>query len=186
MKKDVLIMIVDDDRGHVSLIHRNLRRSGITNPILHFNDGQEVLDFLTHNQIPLDAIPGQQRAQSLLLLLDIRMPRVDGLEVLRRLKRDAELKKIPVIILSTTDDPVEIEQCYSFGCNSYITKPVKYEKFVEAIQKLAFFLEVLEVPQLSISLKVERDQRAPLVMENRNKTCIEPLDTLNWKDGEKW
>ena len=178
-------MIADDDPGHVSLIRRNLRRSGIANPILHFKNGQEVLDFLFRYQVPADAPPVPKRANSWLLLLDIRMPKVDGLEVLRCLKKDPELKKIPVIILSTTDDPLDIGQCYYFGCSTYITKPIKYEKFVEAIQKLALFLKVAEVPVIHTSLKVEKEQEMPLVIKNNHHNNVLPLQKMSMNAEQK-
>lgn len=148
MKKDVHILIVDDDMGHVNLIQKNLRRWGIANPIIHFKDGQEVLDFLFKK-----SNPSHHKTNSYLLLLDIRMPKIDGVEVLQRIKKDPELKKIPVIMLSTTDDPLDIGQCHYFGCSSYIIKPIKYDKFVEAIRILALFLKVIEVPSIKLNIK---------------------------------
>ena len=150
MKKDVHILIVDDDMGHVNLIQKNLRRSGIANPIIHFKDGQEVLDFLFMKQ---KRNPAHQKTISYLLLLDIRMPKVDGIEVLQRVKEDPEFKKIPIIMLSTTDDPLDIGQCHYFGCSTYITKPIKYDNFVEAIRILALFLKVIEVPAIKVNVK---------------------------------
>lgn len=150
MKKDVHILIVDDDMGHVNLIQKNLKRWGIANPIIHFKDGQEVLDFLFIKQ---KSNPFQQKTISYLLLLDIRMPKVDGLEVLQRVKKDPELKKIPIIMLSTTDDPLDIGQCHYFGCSTYIIKPIKYDNFVEAIRILALFLKVIEVPSIKVNIQ---------------------------------
>ena len=150
MKKDVHILIADDDMGHVNLIQKNLRRWGIPNPIIHFKDGQEVLDFLFKKQ---KSNPSHNKINSYLLLLDIRMPKIDGMEVLQRVKRDPELKKIPIIMLSTTDDPLDIGQCHYFGCSSYIIKPIKYDKFVEAIRILARFLKVIEVPSIKVNVK---------------------------------
>jgi CheY-like chemotaxis protein len=75
------------------------------------------------------------------------MPRVDGVEVLRRLKSDPKTDQIPVIVLTTTDDPREIRRCYELGCNSYITKPVEYDRFVEAIRRLGLFLSIVKVPR---------------------------------------
>ncbi|MGD2085976.1 MAG: response regulator [Candidatus Aminicenantes bacterium] len=150
MKKDVHILIADDDMGHVNLIQKNLRRWGIPNPIIHFKDGQEVLDFLFKKQ---KSNPSHNKINSYLLLLDIRMPKIDGMEVLQRVKRDPELKKIPIIMLSTTDDPLDIGQCHYFGCSSYIIKPIKYDKFVEAIRILARFLKVIEVPAIKVNVK---------------------------------
>ena len=81
------------------------------------------------------------------------MPKMDGIKVLQRVKKDPELKKIPIIMLSTTDDPLDIGQCHYFGCSSYIIKPIKYDKFVEAIRILALFLKVIEVPSIKVNLE---------------------------------
>jgi CheY-like chemotaxis protein len=81
-----------------------------------------------------------------LLLLDIKMPRVDGVEVLRQLKSDSQTALVPVIMLTTTDDPREIQRCYELGCSVYITKPVDYQAFVEAINRLGLFLQVVRLP----------------------------------------
>ena len=157
MKNDVHILIADDDMGHVNLIQKNLRRWGITNPIIHFKDGQEVLDFLF--KIPKSNLSHQEN-NYYLLLLDIRMPKLDGMEVLQRVKMDPELKKIPIIMLSTTDDPVDIERCHFFGCSTYIIKPIQYDKFVDAIRVLALFLDVIEVP--SIKVYTNDNPRGPI------------------------
>ena len=145
MKNEVIILIAEDDAGHASLIRRNLRRAGVSNDLIHFKDGQEVLDFL------FKAGNGPHRAPQTpyLLLLDIRMPRVNGVEVLEQIKKDTELSKLPVIMITTTDDPREIENCHKLGCNSYVTKPINYEKFVEAIRQLGLFLLVVEVPVIN-------------------------------------
>jgi CheY-like chemotaxis protein len=82
----------------------------------------------------------------MLLLLDIKMPRVDGVEVLRQLKSDSQTALVPVIMLTTTDDPREIQRCYELGCSVYITKPVDYQAFVEAINRLGLFLQVVRIP----------------------------------------
>jgi CheY-like chemotaxis protein len=84
-------------------------------------------------------------SKSYLLLLDINMPRMDGVEVLRRLKADESLKEIPVMMLTTTDDPREVEACYRIGCNIYITKPVDFQKFSETLKSLGLFLQVVKV-----------------------------------------
>ena len=107
-------------------------------------DGQEALDFVQGN--------GSRTAvgachHPLLLLLDIKMPRVDGVEVLRQLKSDPQTALVPVIMLTTTDDPREIQRCYELGCSVYITKPVDYQAFVEAINRLGLFLQVVRIPE---------------------------------------
>ena len=75
------------------------------------------------------------------------MPRVDGVEVLRRLKEDARTARLPVIMLTTTDDPREVQHCYDLGCSSYVTKPVEYERFAEAMKRLGLFLSIVQVPR---------------------------------------
>jgi len=145
MNTEVVILIAEDDAGHASLIKKNLKRAGISNEIIHFKDGQETLDFLLHR----GEGPHRVSDTGYLLLLDIRMPKVDGVEVLQQIKQDKELRKIPVIMITTTDDPREVEHCHSLGCSNYIAKPIDYDKFVESIRQLGFFLAVVEVPKIN-------------------------------------
>jgi CheY-like chemotaxis protein len=144
-QQEVNIIIAEDDEGHASLIMKNLKRAGFRNNFLHFKDGQEVLDFLFLKGKGVHRILGK----SYLLLLDIRMPKVDGVDVLRQIKKDSELSKLPVIMVTTTDDPREIENCHNLGCNIYITKPVDYDNFTDAVKKLGLFLKVVKVPMLN-------------------------------------
>ena len=141
----MVILIAEDDDGHAGLIMRNLERAGLKNKLIRFEDGQQVLDFFYGAK----ATQSREKNQSYLLLLDIRMPKVDGVQVLSRIKTDSELKKIPVIMLTTTDDPKEIEKCYKLGCNNYIKKPIDYDRFIEAIRQLGLFLSIVEVPVIS-------------------------------------
>lgn len=146
MKKQApIILIVDDDEGHAILVRQNLEAAGLSNRIEHFRDGQAVLDFFFHPNGTSQRHPGEVY----LVLLDIRMPKVDGIEVLRRLKSDAELRKIPVIMLTTTDDQREVERCHRLGCSVYIQKPVDYDRFAEAIRRLGLFVTLLLVPPVS-------------------------------------
>ena len=144
MTREVTILIAEDDDGHARLIEKNLSRAGLHNPIERFSNGQMALDFLFRRG------PGRHRSgdASYLLLLDIRMPQVDGVEVLRQIKDDSELRKLPVIMLTTTDDPREVERCHALGCSTYIVKPVLYEKFAEAITRMGLFISLVQVPQL--------------------------------------
>ena len=137
----VTILLAEDDDGHASLIQRNLKRGGFVNEIVHAADGQVALDFLRCEGEYRDRRP----QGPLLMILDIKMPRVDGTEVLKIVKSDPTLAKIPVIMLTTTDDPREVERCYELGCNVYITKPVEYDKFVEALKSVGLFLQVVTV-----------------------------------------
>jgi CheY-like chemotaxis protein len=140
-----VILIVDDDEGHALLVRNNLEESGLSNRVEHFRDGQTVLDFLFRR----GSGPRLEEGQTYLVLLDIRMPKVDGIEVLRQLKADSELHKLPVIMLTTTDDPREVERCHELGCNIYIQKPVDYDKFAEAIRRLGLFITLLLVPPVN-------------------------------------
>ncbi len=144
-QQEVHLIIAEDDEGHAELIRKNLKRAGFTNQILHLKDGQEVLDFLFMR----GEEPHRIKGRSYLLLLDIRMPKVDGVEVLRQIKEDSALSKIPVIMVTTTDDPKEVDRCHELGCSIYITKPVDYEHFIDAIKKLGLFITVIKLPTIN-------------------------------------
>jgi CheY-like chemotaxis protein len=144
MNAEVVILIAEDDEGHAVLIRKNLQRAKIANTILHFKDGQETLDFLFQR-----SKPGRQPGTAYLLLLDIRMPKVDGVEVLRQIKKDPVLCRMPVTMLTTTDDPKEVEHCHELGCNNYVTKPIDYDKFVQTVEQLGLFFSVVTVPALN-------------------------------------
>ena len=147
MRTTPIILIADDDEGHRYLVDQNLRRGGVTAPIRAFEDGQAILDFLFYRGAP----PHREVDQSYLLLLDIRMPKVDGVEVLRQVKADPELRKLPVIILTTTDDPREVSRCHDLGCSVYIQKPVSYERLAEAVCQLGSFINLVIVPPMKAS-----------------------------------
>lgn len=147
MQKEVRILIAEDDDGHASLIERNLRRAGVHNPIERFVDGQQVIDFLLRQE-ERSSTGNPSDEEAFLLLLDINMPKRDGIDVLTEVKSSPVLRKIPVIMITTTDDPKEVEKCHELGCNSYVTKPVEYEGFVNAIRQLGLFLMVVEVPKV--------------------------------------
>jgi CheY-like chemotaxis protein len=145
MNTEVVIVVAEDDLGHATLIEKNLRRAGLSNEVVFCRDGQETLDYLFQKG---DG-PRRDSDRAHLLLLDIRMPGVDGIEVLRRVKQDPELSKMPVIMLTTTDDPREVEKCHLLGCNNYVTKPVEYDRFVEALRRVGLFLLLVAVPKLN-------------------------------------
>ena len=145
MNQEVIILIAEDDEGHADLIRKNLKRAGIANTIIHFRDGQETIDFLFCRG---DG-PHRTTRNAYVLLLDIRMPKLDGTEVLEQLKADAELRKIPVVMITTTDDPREVDHCHALGCSTYLTKPVEYDAFVHAIRQLGLFLAVVQVPRIN-------------------------------------
>ena len=134
MMRELDILIADDDAGHSRLIEKNLQRLNLHNTILRFENGQDILDFLFRK----GKGPKRTTNTAYLLLLDIRM-----------LKADADLRKLPVIMLTTTDDPREVARCHSLGCNNYIVKPVDYEKFSETIKQLGLFISLVQVPEIN-------------------------------------
>lgn len=140
--KPLHIILAEDDDGHATLVQRNLERSGLVNGFTRLRDGQETIDYLFAQGV----FAGQTRPEQVLLLLDINMPKLDGIEVLKKLREDPRTEMLPVIMLTTTDDPREIQRCYQLGCNVYVTKPVDYQAFVEAIRRLGLFLQVVAVP----------------------------------------
>jgi len=142
-----VILIVDDDEGHAVLVRDSLLEAGLSNRIEHFPDGQAVLDFFFPNA--KGTAGAMEKDQPYLVLLDIRMPKVDGVEVLRRLKADKELRKLPIIMLTTTEDPREVARCHDLGCNVYLQKPIDYGKFAEAMRRLGLFITLLLVPAAS-------------------------------------
>ena len=134
-----ILVMIEDDEGHATLIKKNLNRAGIGNKMVHLSDGTQAIDYFF----------GPQNAQThdkTLVLLDLNLPEIDGYEILRRLKSEPHTRNIPIIVLTTTDNPREIDRCYELGCNVYITKPVEYNNFADAIQKLGLMLAVVKVP----------------------------------------
>lgn len=140
----VTIIIVEDDPGHAKLIENNLRRGGLKNPIKDFENGQQALDYLKG---PGD-FAGHPIDQCTLLLLDINMPVMNGVELLRILKQDTKLRNIPVIMLTSTDDQREIDECYSLGCNLYVPKPVKFNRFSAVMHELGLIIGLVAIPSI--------------------------------------
>jgi CheY-like chemotaxis protein len=136
----VKIVMVEDDHGHAKLIEKNIRRANISNEIVHFDHGQPALDYLFSEEVRANG--------PMLILLDLNLPDMSGIDILGEVKRDERLKRAPVVVLTTTDDKTEIQRCYDLGCNVYITKPVDYESFSGAIRQLGLFLSVMQAPEI--------------------------------------
>ena len=140
--RSVSIVMIEDDEGHARLIEKNIRRAGILNDIKHFMDGTSALDYLYNHK------DGPALNSPALVLLDLNLPDMSGTDILAKIKGAGALKRTPVVVLTTTDDKVEIQRCYDLGCNVYITKPVNYENFAQAIRQLGLFLSVIQVPEV--------------------------------------
>ena len=141
--RHVTILLVEDDPGHAVLIEKNLRRANIANSIITLGDGQKAVDFLFKE----GGYRGGDHPTPLLILLDLNLPVLDGYQVLKAIKGDERTKRIPVVILTTTDNPHEVARCYELGCNVYITKPVEYAQFSDAIRTLGLFFSIVKVPE---------------------------------------
>ncbi|MDH6266408.1 DNA-binding response OmpR family regulator [Rhizobium sp. SG_E_25_P2] len=140
--KEVTIVMVEDDEGHARLIEKNVRRAGVNNPIIPFINGNSALDFILGE----DRSGSVSEGRYLLILLDLNLPDMSGIDILDKVKANAHTKRLPVIILTTTDDEREIQRCYDLGANVYITKPVDYDSFAHAIRQLGLFFSVMQIP----------------------------------------
>lgn len=142
--QQVTIIMIEDDPGHAMLIEKNLRRAGIANHIVALDNGRKAIEYFTGSGEYAD----HKLPESMLILLDLNLPEIDGFEILKQLKSSPATHLIPIIILTTTDNPREVERAYELGCNIYVTKPIVYDNFAESIRKLGLMLTVVQVPTL--------------------------------------
>src|SRR5215208_7173493 len=169
MSNPVIIIMIEDDEGHARLIERNIRRSGVNNEIIPFTNGTAALEYLFGK----DGTGLAHKGSALLILLDLNLPDTTGIDILKRVKENKYLKSTPVVVLTTTDDSHEIKRCYELGCNVYITKPVNYESFANAIRQLGLFLSVM-----AVSLAKKRDRTGPDPL-HRRRCRPWPADAAN-------
>jgi CheY-like chemotaxis protein len=141
--QSVTIVMVDDDEGHARLIEKNIRRAGVNNEIVPFTDGTSALEFMLGS----DGSGEASARRHLLVLLDLNLPDMTGVDILAKVKANRHTRRSPVVILTTTDDQREIQRCYDLGANVYITKPVNYESFANAIRQLGLFFSVMQIPE---------------------------------------
>lgn len=138
--KVVEILIVEDSMDDANLTIRSLKKNNVANNMFHVKDGAEALDFLFAKGAYAERTTA---AMPKLILLDLKMPKVNGLEVLEKIKSDNNTKSIPVVILTSSQEDPDIKKCYELGANSYVTKPVNFEGFVKAVKELGFYWMVL-------------------------------------------
>jgi CheY-like chemotaxis protein len=139
----VCIVMIEDDEGHARLIERNIRRAGVNNDIVPFTNGTDALRYLFGE----DGSGEASSKRHLLILLDLNLPDMTGIDILEKVKANPHTRRSPVVVLTTTDDQREIQRCYDLGANVYITKPVNYEGFATAIRQLGLFFSVIQVPE---------------------------------------
>lgn len=137
VKKIIEILLVEDNLDDAGLTIRALKKKNLANHLLHLEDGVEALDFI----FSPDGLNTPK-----LILLDLKMPRLNGIEVLQRLKGDERTKGIPVVVLTSSREEPDIKKCYELGVNSYIVKPVEFDKFLDAVSDLGMYWLLLNQP----------------------------------------
>jgi CheY-like chemotaxis protein len=140
---EVEILLVEDNLDDAELTIHALRKKNLANKVIHVKDGEEALDFLfgTGKFMERDV-----NFKPRLILLDLKMPKVDGIQVLERVKSSADTKKIPVVILTSSKEDPDLNRCYELGANSYIVKPVEFESFINAVTELGLYWMILNHP----------------------------------------
>jgi CheY-like chemotaxis protein len=140
---DKIIMLVEDNPDDEALTLRALKKNNIKNEVVIAHDGVEALDYLLVTGAQADRDP---ELKPVVILLDLKLPKVDGLEVLRRLRADDRTRLIPIVVLTSSKEEQDLINSYSFGCNSYIRKPVDFVQFVEAVRQLGLYWLVVNEP----------------------------------------
>ena len=134
------IILVEDNISDADLITRALAKSNVANKILHLKDGQEALDYL-FSEGKWKGIKTSNLTK--LILLDLKMPKISGLEVLRKIKSNEETKKIPVVVLTSSKEDPDIQECYKLGVNSYVVKPLGFDEFSKTVSQLGMYWMLL-------------------------------------------
>lgn len=140
---EIEILLVEDNPGDAEITIRALKKNNFANKLVHLENGADALDYI---------FGGGQYADNTLvsmpkvILLDLNMPKIGGMEVLRKIKSDERTKKIPVVILTSSKEDPDIERCFDLGANSYIVKPVEFDKFVKAVVEIGFYWLILNLP----------------------------------------
>jgi two-component system, response regulator len=142
MQTEAEIILVEDNVSDADLIMRSLKKNNFANSILHLQDGQEALDYF------FGSIETEKKNKTFpkVILLDLKMPKVNGIEVLERLKKSELTRHIPVIIMSSSKEDSDLEKCYQFGTNSYVVKPVAFDDFIKAVSQVGLYWLLINEP----------------------------------------
>lgn len=142
-KEPIEILLVEDNPDDAMLTMMALEENHIVNNVIHLKDGAEALDYIFHQGAyvnhPVDSHPK-------VILLDLKMPKVNGIEVLRKIKADETKKKIPIIVFTSSDEDPDVKECYRLGVNSYVVKPMNFDQFKKAINEIGYYWAVLNHP----------------------------------------
>jgi CheY-like chemotaxis protein len=142
--KQSIILVVEDNPDHARLIETNLREARIDNEIVVLSDGKMASDYLFCE----GEFSGRLLPASLIIVLDLNLPLIDGYELLARIKSDKSTRRIPVVVLTSSDDERAVARCYDLGCSAFITKPDQAEDFSETVRKFGVFFSMLTSPPL--------------------------------------
>jgi CheY-like chemotaxis protein len=153
------ILLVEDSPNDVELILASLTENRLGNEVIVARDGEEALDYLYRRGI----FRMRQEGDPILILLDLKLPKVDGLEVLAQVKTDPELRVLPIVVLTSSKEEPDLVRCYGLGANAYVVKPIAFNDFMEAIKQIGLFWAVINQPPLLLpssvsSIKLEQPQ----------------------------
>jgi two-component system, response regulator len=158
----LVILLVEDNEAHAELVLRSMKNHRVANIIYHANDGEKALDFLFHKGV-YEALKTSPRPN--LVLLDLRLPRVDGLEVLKTIKESAFLKQIPVVVLTSSDAEKDVAMSYDYKANAYVVKPLDFKKFTEMMSDMgAFWLGWNTVPIPNLEIPLVKSLEPPVII----------------------
>lgn len=141
MDNETEIILVEDNPSDADLTIRALKKCNVTNKILHLKDGQEILDYIFADEEWNDTVRLPK-----VILLDLKMPKVSGIEVLRKLKADERTKIIPVVVLTSSKEDPDVKECYRLGVNSYVVKPLAFDEFAKAVSQLGLYWLLINQP----------------------------------------